>query len=690
MSQPTQSPSTSSAKAHWDKFLVCGLGHLGQQCIIALKKFGVVVSAIEKQMPTEWELPSVAEILDELIIGDCRQPQILDRAGITVCRTVLIVTSNEEVNAHTALVVRQLNQNARIILRSSAKNLNDLLSDTLGNCFAGEPTEMTASAFGLAGLGEGILGFFNLDEQSIQIIAHKLKNNDPWCQRYLHELQTKKRCILFHLSNQFPATSSFHQWHPQQKLQAGDTLVYAQEVNKFTLNSSHHKAPYPLSSSQSNSPILLNLFRNLTEGWKRKLAQWQNTYGDRWRHMVIFQGIQSIAPICTIITIVLSIVGTFVFKSYYPDLSWLDAFYATAILLLGGYGDLFGNLEPAVKIPAWLQLFSFSLTLVGTAFVGVLYALLTEALLSYKFNLLRRSPPIPQQNHLIVVGLDRLGQQVANFLQNLDRSLVGITLNRDFDRALLPGIPIIIGNVQDALKQANLVEAKSAIVATENEMLNLEIALMVRRLNPEIHLAIGTYSQGLSQYLNHLLHNVQTIATYEVAAEAFAGAAFGENIISLLRYNNTTILVTEYQIEAIDTLHGHLISEVAYGYGVAVILHQTPGEYATLMPSDDIRLAVGDRIVVLSSIDGLKHIEQGTVQSDLRCWYVRINSASTEDSVFDGANTISRVSGYHLSASRDLMNNLPQILPKPLYLNQAERLIHQLRRSRVRAELVED
>lgn len=129
------------------------------------------------------------------------------------------------------------------------------------------------------------------------------------------------------------------------------------------------------------------------------------------------------------------------------------------------------------------------------------------------------------------------------------------------------------------------------------------------------------------------------------------------------------------------------MSEVAYGYGVVVVLHQTPPETATLMPSDDLLLAVGDRIVVLSSIEGLKRIEQGTIASPT--WQVRINSALTKDSAFDGANVIARMSGYRLSGARELMNNLPQILPKPLYLHQAERLVRELKRSRVKAELIQ-
>jgi voltage-gated potassium channel Kch len=215
-----------------------------------------------------------------------------------------------------------------------------------------------------------------------------------------------------------------------------------------------------------------------------------------------------------------------------------------------------------------------SLTIIGTAFVGVLYASLTEALLSAKFQLVRTRPAIPQKEHLVIVGLGKVGQQVANYLKQVQQPQVGITFNPDFDRSILPDIPLIIGNLKESLTRANVNTAKSIIVTTDNEMLNLEIALMTRLINPQSRLVIGAYRKGLSERLTHLLKNAQVISSYSVAAEAFAGAAFGENILSLFRQQNKTVLVTEYKIEDNDTLNSLLIAEVAYGYDVVVIFYQ--------------------------------------------------------------------------------------------------------------------
>jgi len=316
-----------------------------------------------------------------------------------------------------------------------------------------------------------------------------------------------------------------------------------------------------------------------------------------------------------------------------------------------------------------------------------LYALLTEALLSSKFEFTKQRPPVPTQDHVVIIGLERVGQRVAARLHQLKQPIVGITFNADFDRTILPQIPLIMGNLSEALHRANLATAKSILVLTDDEILNLEVALMTRRENPHSQIVISTTGQHLSEHLTQILPEAQVLCTYAVAAEAFVGAAFGENILHLFRLNERTILVTEYQIEAEDTLHGLLLAEVAYGYEVVPVLHQRPPHTSTLMPSDELRLAVGDRLVVLATIEGLQRIEQGRPNLELKRWQVRLEKLLTPDAAFEGANLLVRIAGCSLAVARELVNNLPQTLPTPLYQHQAQCLVRELKKALVQARL---
>ncbi|MGB3510107.1 MAG: hypothetical protein WBA93_12890 [Microcoleaceae cyanobacterium] len=51
-----------------------------------------------------------------------------------------------------------------------------------------------------------------------------------------------------------------------------------------------------------------------------------------------------------------------------------------------------------------------------------------------------------------------------------------------------------------------------------------------------------------------------------------------------------------------------------------------------------------------------------------------IEFAPSEYAIFQGANDIFGISGCSINQARELMNDLPGILPKPLYKHQAQRL----------------
>jgi Trk K+ transport system NAD-binding subunit len=317
-------------------FLVCGLGSLGQHCVIALKKFGVRVIAIEQTRPKNWDFPELPQLLEELIIGDCRQIDILESAQLKQCRSVLIVTSDEEVNAQTALTVRELNSQIRLVVRSGQENLNQLLNKQLGNFFADDPNQLTASAFALAGLGDETIGFFSLNNNRFQVIKHQLKPNDPWCNGSKnYELNNKKRRILSHIYDHDYEFKGFSQWETNAQLNPGDTLIYVELVPEVTPGRSYS----------------LSKFRKRRSQWKDKLKNFINHFKlELWqlRNFSLLRQVRSVVLFCTVLIIILLIIGTFLFQLYYPETTVIYAFYATAILLLGGYADLFGDFQPSL------------------------------------------------------------------------------------------------------------------------------------------------------------------------------------------------------------------------------------------------------------------------------------------------------------------------------------------------------
>ena len=672
--------------------MVCGLGSLGQHCVANLKTFGVTVHAIELAAPIRWEIPNLPNLIDTLVIGDCRQSDVLDQAGVRHCRAVLIVTTNERVNLEAALSARVLNPNIRLVVRSEKQNLNDLLEQQLQNFIAFEPTQLVAPAFALEALGEEMIGFFEIEHHQFRVVKRTIHSQHRWCDsRRVHEINNRDRRVLRYLKAEiakltpeeqatqlehpYSPSAQFYTWLPNSVVQCGDVMVTVEAESDEGVGALPQYAPRP---ARGQWPQLRQALANW-QRWnpRQAIAQfWRSSYEHQIRRVVLLCGV-AVVSLCLIGTVLMVLTGVA------PTLA--DAFYATVVLLLGGYGDLFSEFSLTVPIPWWLRFFSLCLTLTGTAFIGVLYALLTEKLLALKFKFSAKRPPIPEKGHVVVIWLGRVGRQVVQILQDLKQPVVGIT-SQTIDSDVLPHMPLMTGRIGDALENANLPTAKSIVAVSDDEIQNLELGLMAYRVNPYSRLIIRTYDQLFTDKVAQLFPDAQVLCASALSAEAFAGAAFGENVIGLFRLYSQTVLVTQYEVETDDTLNGLILGEVAYGYGVVPIWYQPHGRAPKIMPSDDTKLQVGDRLVVLGTIRGLRRIEQ----SDLapKQWQVRVLDAKAADARFEGGLEIARITGCDIGQAHAVMNNLPAIFPHRLYLHQALRLVRRLSRLRVNAELL--
>ncbi|BAU63251.1 TrkA domain-containing protein [Stanieria sp. NIES-3757] len=673
---------TTNQKKKQDLFLVCGLKSLGQHCVAVLKDYNVKVIAIDDVQTESWEVPELPSLLDKLIIGDCRQAKVLEQAGICECRSILLVTTNERTNIEAAFVARRINPLVRLIVSSDKQNFNELLYKNLGNFVAFEPNDLSANAFALAALSSEAIGYFTLEGQLLRVIEHQVQPQDSWCKgKPVYRLNLTTRCILSHISALSNTPTHFYDWDPEVKVQVGDTLIYIEVVGELAL------VEQPLRRVNHSKWRWQKIFQDITAKnlWQQIVEFWQSYYQSQ-------NQIRRIATIYAITVFILWFLGIFIYRFYYPGITFQEAFYATAVLLLGGYGDLFGNvkftsqLQASESMPWWLRLFSLGLTLIGQAFVGVLYALLTDALVTSRFQFFNSAPPIPQRHHVVIITLNRLAQKVVAILQELNQPLVGID-STNFNQHGLSDLPLVEGNTTEALAQVNLAHAKSIVLLGDDNLENLEIGLMAHALNPAIPLIIRTQDRQFSDNISPLFPYAKVLCDAVFSAEVFACAAFGENVLSFFHLSNRIVMVTEYNIEEGDTLNGLLLSEIAHGYGVVPILYQKYQQHHySLMPWNDVRVKIGDRLIVLATSHGLQRIEWGEMLP--RLWHVQIEQILSRDIVAQSLEEIIVIAGCSYTDARQWLSNLPIVLPRQFYQYQAQHLVREFRKVQVVASVI--
>src|SRR5262249_42942073 len=113
---------------------------------------------------------------------------------------------------------------------------------------------------------------------------------------------------------------------------------------------------------------------------------------------------------------------------------------------------------------------------------------------------------IPDCGHVVVCGLGNIGFRVIQELVGLDERAVAVEMSREgrfvaTTRRL--GVAVIIGDatVREVLRQAHAATARAVVAATSNDLINLEIALLVRELNPKQRVVVRMSDPSLAQTL---------------------------------------------------------------------------------------------------------------------------------------------------------------------------------------------
>jgi Trk K+ transport system NAD-binding subunit len=644
--------------------LICGLGRLGQHCAVLLKDLGIPAFGLHNVEQKSWEIEGMPGLLDRFTVGDFRRHSALERAGIESCRAALFTASDERANISGALAARSLNPKIRLIIRSSQTNLNQRLTQKLGNLMALDIAELPAIAFSLAAIGDETVGLLTLDGEFLRVVEKCITPADGWVSgRKLYDVNTRWRRVLHRSPAGTRQPLDFHGWDPDERVQSGDILSYIE------FHHADHTAGFERAGKKRGWPTL-------------RWSAIRSRMGNLWTGA---GQARRVAALTALGLILLHATGVLLYKLQYPEVSLLDAFNVATVLIFDGYSNMFAQLKLPFRISLWMLLFSLTMTMSGAVVMGMVYAFLTARVLSARLKFRRRAGHIPPGRHVVVLGMGPLGRRVAALLHDLNQPVVGVSSD-ELDPGVLPGIPVITGDPRQCLNKANGAAASSVMAMTDDDVVNLELALMSAQLNENCRLVVRTDNAEFGRNVTSIAPHTHAMSIYALSAEAFSAAALGERILNLLRIGHETVLTTEFQVQTGDNLDGRLLGEVTCGFGLVAILYQrVPSEQAEFFPPEDIRLEAGNRLVVLATLGGLQNAEHGVTAA--RDHKVRVLRASSEDAVFEGARTISRVTGCNLGTARALFSQLPALTPH-LFPHQAQRLVRELGIVGVDAEAV--
>ena len=215
------------------------------------------------------------------------------------------------------------------------------------------------------------------------------------------------------------------------------------------------------------------------------------------------------------------------------------------------------------------------------------------------------------QNHIILVGLGHLGYRVALKLHEMGEALAVIEFNADTDTVSTVkkmGVPVIHDDATrlSVLEAANIKKARTIIMASQNDSMNLQIALKARSLNPKLQVVIRIFDDDFAHALQEQFSFIALSAT-EMAAPVFAAAAAGVDVTNPISVEGQLLSLARLTISKKAPFANKTIGYIEDNYHLNIVLHRKNGN-SEMHPTDNTQIAPGDVIAILGGPEQLNHI----------------------------------------------------------------------------------
>jgi Trk K+ transport system NAD-binding subunit len=265
---------------------------------------------------------------------------------------------------------------------------------------------------------------------------------------------------------------------------------------------------------------------------------------------------------------------------------------------------------------AWyLQIFYFAMPLLG---IGIVAQGLAEFGVAF-FNRRARGKEWEMavastfNQHNILVGLGHLGSRVVKQLRELNQDVVIIEAapREDLaDAARALDAPVLQGDAtrESMLEQAGVRRARVIILCTQNDNLNLHIAVKARTLNPNIRVVTRIFDDDFARALEQQF-GFRALSATGMAAPVFAATAAGMDISAPITVEGQSLSLARLNIAPQSKIAGLAVSQIEQKYDVSVVLLRHDGK-SDLHPAGDQRLATNDVLAILAGAEQINRIAQ--------------------------------------------------------------------------------
>ncbi|SOD71947.1 Trk K+ transport system NAD-binding subunit [Jatrophihabitans sp. GAS493] len=590
MSAPAVPPPTTGEQEQWSGHtIVCGLHDVGLRVIEQLQAAGEQVIVVDDGASAR-----LARIVDSLgvrrMTGDTRRMTTLRLAGVETAAALICAEEGDLHNLGVALLAREMRPDMRLVVSLTNAAVGRAVQRLTGPGTVLDVAELAAPTF-VESCVRRQHHVLNLGGKEF-IVAHRRVS-----------VPGKLRAIFGDLA----PIAVVPQADDAEMLICPGRDVHADPGDVVTLIGPAEefedlRATAGGDDSLPASHRIRSAFRQARSVTGGFLAETERSL---WATLLALFGVAVVS--------ILLLMGSYQSEEgSRPHMGLVDsAYFTTETLTTVGFGDFsFAHQR------LWLRLWAIALMIIGATLVTVVYAMLTNLLISRRIEATAgRRAASGLSDHVVLIGLGSVGMRVLEGLLAEGRDVV--VLERDENNRFLAaarstGVPIIIGDstIPQNLMAANLPGASAVAVLTSNDLANIETGLAVDDLlaerSADVPVVLRVFDRQLARTIERGFGFQHVRSTSALAAPWFVGAALGLDVLNTFYVDRQPFLVGRLTVAVGGGLAGATMHELSARTRVIAISRL--GGAMEYPPRRDTRFEPGDQAYLVGPYEELLQV----------------------------------------------------------------------------------
>ena len=223
----------------------------------------------------------------------------------------------------------------------------------------------------------------------------------------------------------------------------------------------------------------------------------------------------------------------------------IDALYGSSKTLVTVASN-----EKVADGPAWFKTFVSLLMLIALVFEAFFTAGIVNRLIDRRLTGLWGRRAVPRRNHVIVVGLGKVGLRLCLLLRDCGVAVVAVDDKEDGEnvgKAREAGLPVVIGRGGDPslLRRLSIHEALALAAVTDDDLENLSVALAGRSVCEDLRTVLRVGDGRLANETRSLFKVGIVRDVHRIAAGLIAALATGSPATSVICEDDRAHLVLQ-------------------------------------------------------------------------------------------------------------------------------------------------